>query len=183
MLLLVHDHISLIHVDFTSRPTPPINYSYESLDYKEHFIVTADLDTLLPAASASSTSKLTPADVQVAVTEALLAEEDGVADSQDPLDVCICIIRTFGLMMDLLVTNCLGNAHTQKPKPKQALQVTVHDAQADPILKAHFPEYYPDKHGASLLVVVRRLVHADSTNALHAYTYTCTHMYIRSGAG
>lgn len=59
-------------------------HSYESLDYKEHFILTADLDTLLPADSAS---KLAPADVQAAVTEALLAEEDGVADSQDPLDV------------------------------------------------------------------------------------------------
>lgn len=25
--------------------------------------------------------------------------------------------------------------------------MTVQDAQADPILKANFPEYYPDKHG------------------------------------
>ena len=32
----------------------------------------------------------------------------------------------------------------------QTLQVTVHDAQADPILKAHFPEYFPDKHGESV---------------------------------
>ena len=60
-------------------------HSYESLDYKEHFILTADLDTLLPASSPSP--KLAPADVQAAVTEALLAEEDGVADSPDPLDV------------------------------------------------------------------------------------------------
>lgn len=66
-----------------------------------------------------------------------------------------------GLACDRLIGAMCEQSYTT---PKQALQVTVHDAQADPILKAHFPEYYPDKHGASFLVVVRRLVHAESTN-------------------
>lgn len=45
--------------------------------------MTADLDTLLPAGS----TKLAPADVQTAVTEALLAAEDGFSEGTDPLDV------------------------------------------------------------------------------------------------
>lgn len=57
--------------------------SYAALNYKEHFVVTADLDTLLPAGSA----KLAPADVQTAVAEALLAAEDGFSEGADPLDV------------------------------------------------------------------------------------------------
>ena len=32
--------------------------------------------------------------------------------------------------------------------------MTVHDAQADPILKAHFPEYFPDKHGRPVPVAL-----------------------------
>ena len=74
-----------------TRPkTNPTQNSYAALDYKEHFIVTADLDTLLPAAAASSdsTQLLAPADVQAAVIEALLvAEEDGLSEGTDPLDV------------------------------------------------------------------------------------------------
>ena len=32
----------------------------------------------------------------------------------------------------------------------------MQDARADPILKAHFPEYYPDKHGKALPSCIER---------------------------
>ena len=89
-----------------TRPkTNPTQNSYAALDYKEHFIVTADLDTLLPAAAASSdsTQLLAPADVQAAVTEALLAaEEDGLSEGTDPLDVCVHVDVWVGGLIDCI---------------------------------------------------------------------------------
>lgn len=36
--------------------------------------------------------------------------------------------------------------------------MTVHDGQADPMLKANFPEFYPDIHGACAFIRAHRLV-------------------------